>query len=66
MNTDFIANQKKTHNYSAKWTGSWNLLFVKEVSPEDIEKGPTGCTGYNEPEIMKNTSPLYNARTGTK
>ena len=37
---------------------------VKDVSPTDIEKGPTGCTGYNEPEIMKNTSPLYIVNEG--
>jgi hypothetical protein len=31
---------------------------VKDGSLGDIGKGPTGCTGYNEPEIMKNTIPL--------
>jgi hypothetical protein len=36
-----------------------SLHTVKDGSPTDIRKGPTGCTGYNEPEIMKNTSPLY-------
>jgi len=41
-----------------------SLHTVKDGSPEDIGKGPTGCTGYNEPEIMKNTSPLYNVDEG--
>jgi hypothetical protein len=57
MIADFFVRVKKhakidltTRRKPAQGVACESLHTVKDVSPGDIRKGPTGCTGYNKPE----------------
>ena len=54
MKIDLMTKMK-----SAQGVACESLHTVKDMSLTDIRKGPTGCTGYNEPRNNENMSPLY-------